>query len=517
MTIAIILAAIFAVLFLISLGFIFFSSQKLSREKALRAEAENKIKNLSEEEKIKLLDNLSRRKLEDAENRSRELVQKAQKEVLDKKKELIEVEKAIVERDQILNKKSNDLISKEKRLDEAEENLEKEKEVLSKKRDEVAEKLSEVANLSREQAKEQLVKEMKSYLEKDFAMMIRDHKEKLEKETETLTQEFMLDALTSAGTDFVGEATTTIFPVAGEEIKGKIIGKEGRNIKTFEKLTGVDLIMDESDTYVVLSCFDPLRRELGRLTLEKLVKDGRIHPARIEEYVQKAKIDLAKQILKDGEEIAFKAGFPNLPLEQLKYIGRMKYRFSYGQCLATHVLEVVNFAAKAATELGLNVNLAKECALWHDIGKVTSHEKEGNHMELGEEIGRKLGLKEDVINAMYAHHMAKDPSCMESALIYIADANSGGRPGARYGSHEDYVKRIRALEDIAKAHAEVKEAYAVDAGREVRIFVDPIIAGDDKLLVLANDIAKEIQTTQTYPGTVKINVIREVRAGATAK
>ncbi|MFW5720302.1 MAG: HDIG domain-containing metalloprotein, partial [Candidatus Dojkabacteria bacterium] len=342
-------------------------------------------------------------------------------------------------------------------------------------------------------------------------------KQRVQRESDTLAREVIIDAMTASSTDYVSEYTTTNFPVSGEETKGKIIGKEGRNIKTFERLTGVELIMDEADTYVVLSCFDPLRRQLARMTLEKLVRDGRIHPARIEEFFQKARVDLSKQILKDGEEIAFKAGFPNLSLDQMKFLGRMKYRYSYGQCLANHVLEVVNFAGKAAAELGLNVNLAKECALWHDIGKVESHDKEGDHMELGEEIGRKLGLKEEVINAMYAHHMVKDPVCMESALIYIADGNSSARPGVRNDSREDYIKRIKAIEDIASAHHEVKQAYAMDAGREIRVFVDPIMAADDQITVLANEIAKEIHDTQNYPGTVKVTVIREIRANANAR
>lgn len=491
--------------------------KRYNEEKVSRLNAENKSKNLTEEEKIKLLDSISRKKIETAEQQAREIVQKANKEILEKKKELVDVEKAILERDKVLSGKSDTLLQREKKLDAQERQIESEKNLIKKEREQIAEKLAEVASLTRDEAKKRLLEEMKSFLEKDVALMIRAEKERLEKESEGLAQEVIIDAMTSAGTDYVSSFTTTNFPVAGEEIKGKIIGKEGRNIRAFEKLTGVELIMDESDEYVVLSCFDPLRRELARITLEKLVKDGRIHPARIEEFVQKARLELAKQIIKDGEEIAFKAGFPNLPLEQLKFLGRMKYRFSYGQCLATHVLEVVNFAAKAAGELGLDVNLAKECALWHDIGKVASQDKEGNHMELGEEIGRKLGLREEVINAMYAHHQVQDPVCMESALIYVADANSGGRPGARYGSHEDYVKRIRSLEEVAKKHDAVKEAFALDAGREVRVFVDPVIAGDDRITVLANDIAKEIQQTQAYPGTVKVTVIREIRASSTAK
>jgi ribonuclease Y len=511
------LLIVVTILLFAAAGFAGVIYKKYQKSETEKLEALKKSESLTEAEKIKLLDEISRRKIDDAERQSRELIQKTQREILDKKKELNDVEKAILERDKILGQKSDALFQKEKKVEEYKEQLEVEKESVKKERDQISEKLSDIAGLTREEAKKKLVDEMKHYLEKEYATMIREHKEKLTIESEEISKEIIIDAMTSAGTDYTAEFTTSIFPVAGEEIKGKIIGKEGRNIKAFERLTGVSLVMDESDDYIVISCFDPLRRELARIALEKLVKDGRIHPARIEEYVQKSRLDLAKQVIKDGEDIAFKAGFPHYNLEQLKSLGRMKYRYSYGQCLAQHVLEVVNFAAKAAEELHLDVNLAKECALWHDIGKIVSHEKEGNHMELGEEIGIKLGLNEHVINAMYAHHMAKDPTCMESALIYIADANSGGRPGARYGSQEDYVKRIRALEDIAKNYDGVKEAFAIDAGREVRVFVDPIMAGDDRITVMANDIAKDIQASQNYPGTVKITVIREIRATATAK
>ncbi len=495
-------------------GFLVLQTQKLTKEKD---EALNKTKSLSEPEKIALLDSISKRKLNEADQKVRDLIRNAEKDAIEKKKEAIELEKSLYEREKLLNQKSDSLNSKEKKIDEEEEDLIQEKEFLKKNKSEIAEKLAEVANLTRDQAKEALMAEMKQYLEKDFATQIRNHRDRIEKESVTISQELLVDAITSAATDYVAEYTTTIFPVSGEEMKGKIIGKEGRNIKTFEKITGVELIMDEADDYVVLSCFDPLRRELAKIALTRLVKDGRINPAKIEESVQKARLDLAKQIIKDGEEIAYKAGFPGLSLEHLKYLGRMKYRFSYGQNLGTHTLEVVNIAERIAEELGLNPKLAKECALWHDIGKVVSHEKEGDHMELGEEIGRKLGLREEVINAMYAHHMAKDPVCMESAIIYIADANSGARPGARYGKDEDYVKRIKALEEIAKHRDGVREAYAVDAGREVRVFVDPIRANDDSIIVLSSDIAKEIQETQTYPGTIRVTVIREIRASSMAK
>jgi ribonuclease Y len=494
--------------------FLFLKTNKLKKEKE---EALNKTQNLSEEEKVRLLDTLSKRKLEEAENKAYELVQKTERELVEKKKTSVELEKSILERDRILTQKSDNLLEKENRLEKDYENLSSQKDLLKKEKETIGEKLAEIANLTRDAAKEQLLSEVKKTIEKEYAKEIRAGRERLEKDMEVMTQELLVDSMTSAATDYISEYTTSVLPVAGEEVKGKIIGKEGRNIKTFEKLTGVELIMDEADDYVVVSCFDPLRRELAKIALTRLIKDGRIHPARIEEFVQKARLDLAKQIIKDGEEIAYKAGFPGLSLEHLKYLGRMKYRYSYGQCLATHVLEVVNFSAKIAGELGLDVNLAKQCALWHDIGKVVTHEKEGDHMELGEEIGIKLKLDERVINAMYAHHMAKDPVCMESAIIYIADANSGARPGARYGKDEDYVKRIKALEEIAKSYEGVKESYAIDAGREVRVFVDPVMANDDMITVLSNDIASEIQQTQTYPGTVKVTVIREIRASSMAR
>jgi ribonuclease Y len=490
---------------------------RLQTLKLQKKELENNAKNLTYEEKAQLLDSISIRKIEEAKQKAEDIVKNAQRESIEKKKEIAELEKAVFEREKVLTQKSETLLSKEKRLEQEEHDLESMKEDLKKEKSNISVKLSEVAKLSKDEARKELLNQVKSDLESDLAKEIRTYRDRILKESTSISQEILVDAMTTSATDYVAEYTTTVFPVAGEAIKGKIIGKEGRNIKTFEKITGVELIMDEADDYIVISCFDPLRRELAKIALTKLVKDGRIHPAKIEEFVQKARIDLAKQIIKDGEEIAFKAGFPGLSVEHLKYLGRMRYRFSYGQNLGTHVLEVVNISGKIAAELGLNVKLAKECALWHDIGKVVSHEKEGDHMELGEEIGRKLGLKEEVINAMYAHHMAKDPICMESAIIYIADANSGARPGARYGKDEDYVKRIKELEDIAKNIEGVKDAYAVDAGREVRVFVDPIRASDDRIIVMSNDIAKEIQETQTYPGTIKVTVIREVRASAMAK
>lgn len=511
---------IIIILCLIVSGLIYYAidiNKKYTQEKTSRIQSEDKLKNLSEEEKLKLLDNISQKKIGDAQKQADEILKKAKEDAIAKKKELVDIEKAITERDKLISKQSDNIIHKEKQLEEEQARLQEQAAKIKKEQESISEKLSQIANLNEKEAKEQLFKQLKTHLDKDYAREIREAKNKLEIDSQDLAKEVIISAMTDAGTDYVSEYTTTMFKLENKEMKGRIIGKEGRNIKAFEKLTGVQIMIDDEDeTNIVLSCFDPLRRELSRITLERLVKDGRINPVKIENAVQKARGELSKQILKDGEEIAYKAGFTNLTPEHFKYLGRMKYRFSYGQNLGTHTLEVVNFAEKAASELGLDPVLAKECALWHDIGKVESQEKEGNHMELGEHIGLKLGLNEDVLNAMYAHHMEKEPSCMESALIYIADANSSARPGSRYDNIEDYVKRIKAIEDIAKSHNEVKECYAVEAGREIRVFVDPVIAGDDRILILADDIAQEIHKTQNYPGSVKVTVIREIRATSNA-
>lgn len=487
-------------------------------------EAEKKASTLLDEAEIKSKKIISeaeekaKKILLETEEKSRNLLIETQKNVELQKKQLMELERTINQREEILEDKEKHLETLKEENGKTRETLEKLQIELKRKDHELSNKLTEISGLSKKEALEKLIADIKLENSDMIKKEIMEYRTKLELESDKIAMELIVTALNNAGTDYVAEHTTTFFQIPDKEMKGKIIGKEGRNIKSFEKLTGVQILLDDEDeNHVVLSCFDPLRRELGRITLNRLVKDGRINPAKIEESIQRAREDLAKQIIKDGEEIAIKAGFSNYNVDHYKYLGRMKFRFSYGQNLAQHTLEVVNFAGKVAGELGLNVRLAKECALWHDIGKVESHEKEGDHMELGEQIGLKLGLNKFVLNAMYAHHMKKDPNSMESALIYIADANSSGRPGARNATTEDYVKRIKALEDIANSYEGVKQAYAIDAGREVRVFVDPVVTTDDKLIILADDIAKEIQTKERYPGNIKVTVIRENRAEAFAK
>lgn len=489
---------------------------KLNKEKENLQKKLEELENLDDKEKLNLLDEISKKKIIEAEKKAEQIIQNAKKEFIKRQNDILNLEKALLEREKLLDQKINHLSQKEKKIEEEYKYIDNQKDSIKDLEKKLQNKLEEIAKLSKEEAKVKLLENIRKELKDQIATEIKNFKEDLEKEKDKIAQEIIVDAMTVSATDFVGEFATTTIKLQSPEIKGKIIGKEGRNIKAFQRITGVDLIIDEEDDYLIISSFDPLRREIAKIALEKLLKDGRINPARIEEIVDKARIEINKQIIKDGEEIAIKAGFNNLSLEKLKYLGRMKYRYSYGQCLATHVLEVVNFVEKAASELKLDVQLAKECALWHDIGKVETHEKEGNHMELGEKIGIKLGLRPEVINAMYAHHMARDPICMESALIYIADANSAARPGARTGTQEDYVKRIKTLEEVAKKHEGVKEAYAIEAGREIRIFVDPIVVDDSSIIIMSNEIAKEIKNKLSYPGVVKVTVIREIRAEAIA-
>jgi ribonucrease Y len=320
----------------------------------------------------------------------------------------------------------------------------------------------------------------------------------------------------NSATDYVVETTTTTFTIEDEALKGKIIGKDGRNIRTFEKLTGVDVIIDEAPNQVTLSCFDPIRREVGALALKKLLADGRVHPGAIEDAVDKVKKDVLKVIKKTGEDIAYETGFNNLPNEIIMLLGRFKYRFSYGQNLVKHTLEMVKIGEALALELGADVQVSKLACLLHDLGKVAPEEGKQHH-HISADIARKYFKDPKLINAIEAHHFDIDSKYIEAEIVRIADAISGARPGARRDSYEEYVKRIRALEDIAHKHKGVKEAFAIHAGREVRVIVKPDETSDEDAKVMAYKIAREIEETQSYPGVIKVNVIRELRATEEAK
>ncbi|MBN1915805.1 ribonuclease Y [Candidatus Dojkabacteria bacterium] len=466
--------------------------------------------------------------LEKASVRAKEIILEAQREALDVKsktdekvkslyRDLEENEKRLDIREKKIIERANSIDHRFDEIGRKEKAIEQAKIDVKKLRDKTETELQQIAGLTKAKAKEQLEKKLEEDMKEYIAKKIKEAEYKIESEAEERAKEILVDSMQKSATDYVAETTTTSVEV-NEDQKGKIIGKEGRNIRTFERLTGVDIIVDEAPGQISVSSFDPIRREVAAIALKGLLKDGRIHPGTIEESIKKAKEEVVKEIRKTGEYIAYETGFNDLPLEVVKLLGRFKYRFSYGQNLIKHTIEMVNIGAQLAAEIGADVQLTKKACLLHDIGKVLTHEIEGKpHHHISGNIIRKYFKDEKLANAAEAHHGDIEAKSTEAHLVAIADAISGARPGARVDNYEDYIKRIKALEDIAKQYKEVKEAYAIHAGREVRVLIDPKVADDEEAKILAHKIAKEIEETQNYPGIVKITAIREFRIEEEAK
>lgn len=399
---------------------------------------------------------------------------------------------------------------KEKKLVQQDKNLEKSKKDLELSRQKVLDRLEKVSGMTKDEAKEVLIDGVEKRISKQLAQIVRQREEEAKAQADERVQEIIVDAMKHGATDYVAEYTVSTVELPSEEAKGKIIGKSGRNIHTFERYTGVDVDLDYSATEVRLSCFDPVRREIARISLERLIKDGRIQPTRIEEVVNKVRSEIEKVTLEAGKKLCYDVGVYNLPNDLMKMLGRFKYRFSYGQNLIKHTLEETRIGIKLAHEVGADVNVVKLGCLLHDIGKV-SGDDEGSHVELGVKIAKKYGMPKPVIDCIAQHHEDEPFSGVEQMLVYIADAISGARPGARYENHDEYVKRLEELESIASAYKGVKEAFAIQAGREIRVLLDPEKTKDDDVTVLAVKIRDEIKEKLTYPGTVTVNVIRELR------
>ncbi len=405
---------------------------------------------------------------------------------------------------------------KEERLEQQRGQLDQLRAELNKQREDVMKKFEEVAGLTADEARAQLFDDLEVRLSKDMAQFIRQKEEVAKNEADEKVQEILVDAMKHGATDYVAEYTISSVSLPSEDIKGKIIGKAGRNIHAFEKITGVDVDLDADPTTVRLSCFDPVRREIARISLERLVKDGRIQPTRIEEVVDKVRNELDRIMFEAGKQLCHDVGVYNLPNDLMKMLGKFKYRFSYGQNLIAHTLEETKIGIKLAHELGVDVNIVKLGCLLHDIGKV-SEEVEGSHVELGVKIAKKYNLPQPVIDCIAQHHEDEPFSGPEQMVVYIADAISGARPGARYENYDEYVKRLQQLEEIANQYDEVKESYAIQAGREVRVLLKPEQSKDADVEVLATKIKDEIKEKVTYPGTVTVTVIRESRSQAVAK
>ncbi len=458
----------------------------------------------------------------EAENKKKEEIFKAKEEIMNARKDL----------DQEIRERRGEVQNQEKRLIQKEENLEKKQDIVEKKEKELEDKYQELENkkseieetlnkqiaelqrisgLSRDEAKKILLAEVEKQLTAEKANLIHDMEVKVKEESEKNAKEVIGYAIQKCAADHTSETTVSIVALPNDDMKGRIIGREGRNIKTLETLTGIDLIIDDTPEAVVISGFDPLRREVARIALQKLIDDGRIHPAKIEEMVEKAKEELEQTIKEEGERAVLETGVIGLHPDLVKLIGKLKFRTSYGQNVLNHSIEVSNLARIMADELGLDTKLARRAGLLHDIGKALDHDMEGTHVELGVDILKKYKENENVINAVQAHHGDVEPKTIEAVLVQAADAISASRPGARRETLEAYIKRLEQLESIADSFEGVDKSFAIQAGREIRIIVKPEKINDDQMTLMARDIAKKVEEEMEYPGQIKVNVVRETR------
>ncbi len=426
-------------------------------------------------------------------------------------------EEALDKKESILLEKLDRIDVQQKQLIAQQNELNKRDEDLKKSEERIQQELERVAGMTREEAKQVIVDGMVADARRDAAAVIRQIEADAKENGEQKAREIVATAIQRCASDTVSETTVTTVALPNDEMKGRLIGREGRNIRAIENATGVELIIDDTPEVVILSGFDPVRRQIARITIEKLIGDGRIHPARIEEMVEKVKRDMEITIKDAGEQASFDTGVFGLHPELIKLLGRLKYRTSYGQNVLAHSVEVSYIAGIMASELGLDVALAKRAALLHDIGKAVDQEVEGTHMQIGADLAKKYKESKEVVNAIAAHHGDVEPMTVEAVIVAAADAVSGARPGARRESVENYVKRLEKLEAIANEFPGVQKSYAVQAGREIRIIVKPEQVNDETLVLLANDVARKIESELEYPGQIKVNVIRETRSVDFAK
>jgi len=442
--------------------------------------------------------------------------QEAEREVQKTLSESIEVEKRVAKKEQQLDEKSNQLTTEKQQLEREKQSLTDSKRAMEEKKDQILQKLEAVAQMTKDQAKQLLLQGWEEKLKADVAKRITQAEEDIKRTVDEKAKTLLVDAMRFGATDVTAEYTLSVVHLPSDEYKGRIIGKEGRNIRAFEVATGVDVDLEE-DGVIKLSSFDAIRREIARTALERLIKDGRIQPPRIEEIVNKTREEIEKTIYKAGEELAHKVGVFNLPVELMKLLGRFKYRFSYGQNMIVHTLEETRIGIALAHELGADVNIVKLGCLFHDIGKVIN-DKEGSHIDLGVEVLKKYRFPQKAIDCVASHHEDVPFNSVEAVIVYISDAVSGGRPGARHEDFEEYLKRIKTIEDVAKTKKGVREAFALQAGRELRVVVKPDEMTDDESVVLAGKIKTELEEKfDVFPGQIKITVIREYRAEAQTK
>ena len=478
--------------------------------------AEEEAKKLVELAKIEA-DNLKKEEIFKAKEEIMNARNELDKEIKERRGEIQKQESRIIQKEENLERRSDNFEKKEKDLEREEQNLNERKQDVENLYTEQMKVLQDIAKLTQEEAKDQLLKSVEQDITSEKAALIRDLTQKAKDEALKNGREIVAYAIQKCAADHSAETTVSIVPLPSDDVKGRIIGREGRNIRALETLTGIDLIIDDTPEAVILSGFDPLRREVARIALEKLIDDGRIHPAKIEEMVEKAKQELAETIRSEGERAALESGVIGLNPELIKLLGKLKYRTSYGQNVLNHSIEVSNLARIMAEELGLDAKLARRAGLLHDIGKALDHDMEGTHVEIGVEILKKFKENPLVINAVEAHHGDVEPQTLEAVLVQAADAISASRPGARRETLEAYIKRLENLESIADSFDGVEKSFAIQAGREVRIIVKPEKISDDQMTLLARDVSKRIEEEMDYPGQIKVNIIRETRVVDYAK
>ena len=466
--------------------------------------------------------------IKSSESKKREALLKAKEEILRARSEYEKEEKS---RRADLQKQERRLQQKEESLDRKTENIERKEEALAQKHAQADQEQEEIQGIKRaqtemlerisgftaEEAKNYLIAQVESQVTHEAAMKIKEIEQRAKEEADQKAREIVATAIQRCAADHVAEVTVSVVPLPNDEMKGRIIGREGRNIRTIETLTGVDLIIDDTPEAITVSCFEPVRREVARVALEKLIADGRIHPTHIEEMVEKARREVDAVIKSEGERAALETGVRGLHPEVQKMLGRLHYRTSYGQNVLQHSIEVSHIAGLMASELGVDVNMAKRAGLLHDIGKALDHEFEGTHVNLGVEFCRKYREKEDVLNAIQAHHGDVECRTLEACLVQAADAVSAARPGARRENLENYIKRLEKLEEITGTYPGVEKSYAIQAGREVRVMVKPEQVSEDQMVILARELANRIENELEYPGQIKVHVIRETKVVEYAK
>ncbi len=486
---------------------------------------------------------VAEREIGSAEMEATRLINEAIRSGESRKKEMLleakdEIHKSRTEHDKEVKERRAELSKQERRLEQKEATLDKKTEAFERKEEDLNRRLAKVAEtqaqaeeikkqqmetlekiseLTQEQAKQYLLQSVEEEVRHDAAMKIKEIEQQLKDEAEDKAREVISTAIQRCAADHAAEVTVSVVPLPNDEMKGRIIGREGRNIRTLETITGVDLIIDDTPEAITVSSFDPVRREIARLALEKLIADGRIHPTRIEDMVEKARKEVDRTIREEGERACYETGVHNLNPELVKILGRQKYRTSYGQNVLNHSIEVAHIAGLMASELGIDAAMAKRAGLLHDLGKSIDHEVEGSHVQLGADLVRKYKENPVIVNAVEAHHGDVEPKTIIAVLVQAADAISAARPGARRENVENYIRRLQKLEELTGSYPGVDKAFAIQAGREVRIMVKPEVVTEDNMILLARDIAKKIEAELEYPGQIKVNVIRETKAVEFAK